>query len=166
MLARDYCDSSKRKEKPVIVSHHMLSGLKEGQAKMSKSDPDSAIFMEDSIEDVNRKIKKSFCPDMIVANNPILDYCKNIILPAFGTYAIQVKSLNLKKEYKSYDELEADFKVGTLHPGDLKPAVAEGINRLLQPVRDHFKNDAYARDLLTTIKGWNEEIAKKNAVPK
>lgn len=76
---------------------------------MSKSDPDSAIFMEDTIEDVQRKIKKSFCPELIVLNNPILDYCKNIILPAFGTYAIQVKSLGLKKEYKSYEELESDF---------------------------------------------------------
>lgn len=28
---------------------------------MSKSDPDSAIFMEDSVEDVNRKIKSAFC---------------------------------------------------------------------------------------------------------
>jgi len=33
---------------------------------MSKSDPDSAIFMEDTIEDVNRKIKKSFCPEKVV----------------------------------------------------------------------------------------------------
>lgn len=140
----------------------MLSGLKEGQAKMSKSDPDSAIFMEDAIEDVNRKIKKSFCPERIVENNPILDYCKSIILPAFGTYTIQIKGHG-KKEYKSYEELEADFKEGSLHPGDLKPAVAEGINKLLQPVRDHFKNDAYAKQLLSTIKGWNEEIAKKNA---
>ena len=32
----------------MIISHHMLSGLKEGQEKMSKSDPDSAIFMEDT----------------------------------------------------------------------------------------------------------------------
>lgn len=39
--------------KPVIVSHHMLMGLKEGQEKMSKSDPESAIFMEDSAADVS-----------------------------------------------------------------------------------------------------------------
>ena len=58
MLARDYCDTIKRKLKPVILSHHMLYGLKEGQAKMSKSDPDSAIFMEDSADDVRRKILK------------------------------------------------------------------------------------------------------------
>ena len=62
MLAKEYCDCIKRKEKPVIISHHMLLGLKEGQAKMSKSDPDSAVFMEDTREDVVRKIKKSFCP--------------------------------------------------------------------------------------------------------
>ncbi len=30
----------------------MINGLKEGQEKMSKSDPDSAIFMEDSESDV------------------------------------------------------------------------------------------------------------------
>ena len=34
----------------------MLMGLKEGQEKMSKSDPDSAIFMEDAAEDVKRKV--------------------------------------------------------------------------------------------------------------
>lgn len=40
----------------------MLLGLIEGQEKMSKSHPDSAIFMEDTEEDVNRKMKKAFCP--------------------------------------------------------------------------------------------------------
>ena len=29
---------------------------------MSKSDPESAIFMEDSEQEVNTKIKKAFCP--------------------------------------------------------------------------------------------------------
>jgi tyrosyl-tRNA synthetase len=50
MLAREYCDQTtpKIKFKPIILSHHMLMGLKEGQEKMSKSDPDSAIFMEDT----------------------------------------------------------------------------------------------------------------------
>jgi len=49
-------------DKPIIVSHGMMSGLLEGQEKMSKSNLDSAIFMEDSAEEVRRKIKKSFCP--------------------------------------------------------------------------------------------------------
>lgn len=58
MLAREYCDAAKKKFKPVILSHHMLYGLKKGQEKMSKSDPDSAVFMEDTVEDVERKINK------------------------------------------------------------------------------------------------------------
>lgn len=63
MLARDYCDSKGIKNKPVILSQHMISGLKKGQAKMSKSDPDSAIFMEDKTEDIQRKIHGAYCPD-------------------------------------------------------------------------------------------------------
>lgn len=62
MLAREYCDQTGRKLKPVILSHHMLAGLAQGQAKMSKSNPDSAIFMEDAASDVARKINKAFCP--------------------------------------------------------------------------------------------------------
>ena len=61
MLAREYADASKRR-KPVVLSHHMLYGLKRGQEKMSKSDPDSAIFMEDSAADVERKIRAAYCP--------------------------------------------------------------------------------------------------------
>ena len=52
MLAREYCDQIKRKMKPIILSHHMLGGLLEGQEKMSKSDPNSAIFMEDTVDEV------------------------------------------------------------------------------------------------------------------
>lgn len=60
----------------------MIAGLKEGQEKMSKSDPDSAIFMEDTEEDVKRKISKAFCEEGIVEGNPILDYTKHLIFGA------------------------------------------------------------------------------------
>ena len=66
----------------------MLSGLKEGQEKMSKSDPDSAIFMEDSADDVKRKIKKAFCPPEVAEKNPILDYAKQIVLGYYGTITV------------------------------------------------------------------------------
>ena len=80
MLARDYCADP---IKPVILSHHMLLGLKQGQEKMSKSDLDSAIFMEDSVKDVERKIKKGYCPELVTEANPIVDYARYIVLPAF-----------------------------------------------------------------------------------
>ena len=60
VLAREYCDTIGQKEKPVIISHHMLSGLKKDQAKMSKSDVSSAIFMEDSKVKILNFRKMSF----------------------------------------------------------------------------------------------------------
>lgn len=80
MLAIEMAEQSR--DKPIIVSHGMISGLVEGQEKMSKSNPDSAIFMEDTPEEVRKKIKKAFCPEKIIEANPILDYCKNIIFGA------------------------------------------------------------------------------------
>ena len=63
MLAREYCDAANIRHKPIILSHHMLYGLKAGQEKMSKSDPDSAVFMEDAAADVERKIRNAYCPN-------------------------------------------------------------------------------------------------------
>lgn len=157
MLAREYCDDIGRKEKPIIISHHMLSGLKEGQAKMSKSDPDSAIFMEDSEDDVRRKVKKAFCPERIVAGNPILDYAKNIVFAKEGDFTIKRDQKNGGNlYYTNYADLERDFVEGLVHPVDLKNNVTDAINRLLQPVRDHFNKDPYARKLLETIKQWQK----------
>ena len=160
MLARDYV-TDPEVIKPVILSHHMLMGLKKGQEKMSKSDPDSAIFMEDTAKDVQRKINKGYCPEQVTENNPIIDYARYIVLPAFNNeWPIDIRKESSTEQvvYRSYAQLEADYLSGALHPGDLKPAVAKAINSLLQPVRDHFANDPYARNLLETIKRWQAEL--------
>jgi len=135
MLARDYCTDP---IKPVIVSHHMLLGLT--GVKMSKSDPNSAIFMEDSAEDVVKKIKKAFCPPQEIYNkegeimNPIIDYAKHIVLPALNnewTVDIKVDGKVVPKMYTKFEELEKDYLSGYLYPNDLKAAVTKAINHLL-----------------------------------
>ena len=156
MLAREYCDVAdpKIRFKPVILSHHMLAGLKEGQEKMSKSDPDSAIFMEDTPEDVKRKIKQSFCPPGIVEGNPCLDWMKHIVFGKFGQVTIRRKPENGgDKIYTDFTELEIDFKSGALHPADLKAALTESINIILQPVRDHFASGE-PKKLLEAVKSY------------
>ncbi|CAM9355852.1 unnamed protein product [Chrysoparadoxa australica] len=154
MLAREYCDDTKPKikHKPVILGHHMLMGLKEGQEKMSKSDPDSAIFMEDSEVDVNRKVKKGYCPPRVVEGNPILDYANYIVLGYFGEMEVSLKQSG-EVVYTNYQTLEQDFVSGKLHPSDLKPAVSKAINKILQPVRDHFKRGEPAK-LLALVKKY------------
>jgi len=155
VLAREYCDSVGKKDKPVIVSHHMLAGLQENVEKMSKSVPDSAIFMEDSEEEVNRKIKKAFCPEGVVDKNPILEYCQYIIFPFAGSFTVHRSEKNGGNSiYMQYEELQKDYLAGKVHPGDLKPSVAIAINKLIEPVRQHFQNDPYAKRLLELVRSF------------
>nr|CAB3479974.1 unnamed protein product [Digitaria exilis] len=136
-----------------IFYPYMLPGFKEGQEKMSKSDPTSAIFMEDDEAQVNVKIKQAFCPPKIVEGNPCLEYIKYIVFPWFGKFdVIRKESNGGNKTFLTMDELISDYESGALHPADVKPALAKAINEILQPVRDHFNNNSEAKVLLNTVK--------------
>eukprot|EP00826_Nyctotherus_ovalis_P022787 TRINITY_DN1759_c0_g2_i9.p1 TRINITY_DN1759_c0_g2~~TRINITY_DN1759_c0_g2_i9.p1 ORF type:complete len:855 (+),score=332.33 TRINITY_DN1759_c0_g2_i9:99-2663(+) len=167
VLALEYFDAIGKTPKPVIVSHHILLGLQQDPTsdeptKMSKSNPDAAIFMEDEAEDVARKIKKAYCPEKIVKLNPILEYVKYIIFGTFDEMVVERKEANGgNKTYTKYEDLEADYVSGALHPGDLKPAVIKYINDILKPVREHFKNDEYAKGLLQKVIKFREEEKEK-----
>eukprot|EP00340_Litonotus_pictus_P002966 CAMPEP_0170515716 /NCGR_PEP_ID=MMETSP0209-20121228/2114_1 /TAXON_ID=665100 ORGANISM="Litonotus pictus, Strain P1" /NCGR_SAMPLE_ID=MMETSP0209 /ASSEMBLY_ACC=CAM_ASM_000301 /LENGTH=264 /DNA_ID=CAMNT_0010800323 /DNA_START=311 /DNA_END=1105 /DNA_ORIENTATION=+ len=151
MLAREYSDDIKRKDKPIIISHHMLSGL--NNQKMSKSDPDFAIFMEDTKEDVERKIKKAVCPPNSLEENPVWDYVKSVVWEAKGYFFLQRRDGENMK-YVSREELGKDYVDGKIHFGDLKMSVAAHINELLEPVRRHFEEDPYAKKLLELVKSF------------
>lgn len=154
MLAREYCDERrpKIKLKPVILSHHMLMGLKKGQAKMSKSDPDSAIFMEDSEEDVIRKIAQGFCPRTF-DENPILDYIKHIVLPIHEKITV-VDRENNERTYANVDDLGADMFNKALPKKNVRMALALALNKIIQPVRDHFNTSPEAKALLEQVKSF------------
>jgi tyrosyl-tRNA synthetase len=156
VLAREYADMCKpKRRKPIILSHPMLPGLLQGQEKMSKSDPNSAIFMEDSEIEVRTKIKKAYCPPGEVEGNPCLAYLNHIVLPWNKEFVIERSEENGgNKTYTEFDELVADYTSGALHPGDLKPALAKALNIILQPVRDHFENDPEAKALLKQVKSY------------
>ncbi|CAN6580372.1 unnamed protein product [Malus baccata var. baccata] len=155
MLAREYCDDIKKKNKPIILSHHMLPGLQQGQEKMSKSDVTSSIFMEDEEAEVNLKIKKAYCPPNVVDGNPCMEYVKYLILPWFNEFAVERTEKNGgNKTFKTFEELAADYESGELHPADLKSALSKALNKILEPVRAHFKNDKAAKQLLQSVKNY------------
>ncbi|KAK1615622.1 hypothetical protein QYE76_021139 [Lolium multiflorum] len=123
----------------------LLPGLKEGQQKMSNSDPYSAIFMFDNEVDVKSKIKKAFCPVKITEGNPCLEYIQHILFPWFGKFEVlRNERSGGNRTYVTMEELLEDYISGALHPGDVKPALAKAINHILQPVRDHFKKKSDA----------------------
>lgn len=175
MQAREYCGSVGIKHKPIILSHHMLMGLKAGQAKMSKSDPDSAVFMEDTPEDVRRKITNAACPrekekksakqselqgddtEEWILNNPVIDYVRYLILEnSKGRHTITIDG----KTYDEADSLEKDFIEGKITEKGLKEACIERLNEIMAGCRKHFAEDKEARDLVALVEQHKAEVQR------
>ena len=150
--------------KPIALHHFLLSGLTEppkaaGDAKedevfenkMSKSKPDSAIFIHDSPEEIRRKMAKAYCPPA-VERNPVLEMARFV--------AFREENAVLKVErpakfggdaaFDSYASLEAAYSEKKLHAMDLKTAVAAALDAALSPVRKHFES---RRELLKVFEG-------------
>ena len=172
MLAREV-GPSLGYTKPIAVHHHMLMGLvkppdstleeidKKIQRKMSKSNPDSAIFMLDSREDIERKIKKAWCPAKDLTDNPILEYCKYIIFERISEFVVnRPEKYGGSVTYAVYADLESAFAAGDLSPVDLKSATIEYLDQLIQPVRDHFINDPEAKELAEYVEQMQKQYQK------
>ncbi len=165
--------------KPVVVSHHMLMGLgkptspasppsKGGDRgvveskikrvialKMSKSLPDSAIFMTDTTEDIKRKINKAWCPEGEIKENPVLEYCKHIIFEKFEQVIVErPQKFGGPVILNSYENLERLFGEKKIHPMDLKQTVIVLLDQLLEPVRKHFQENPFAKELLEKVKSY------------
>lgn len=153
--------------KPVVVSHHMIMGLGQPPAsnltgiekgiemKMSKSKPETAIFMTDSAEDIKRKISKAYCPAKQIEENPLIEYAKYIIFEKFKEIKIERPSkFGGDITFNSYGELEKAYSPGELHPLDLKQAVSVYVDQLIDPVRKHFEKNKRAKDLLEQVKSF------------
>ncbi|MFH2021126.1 MAG: tyrosine--tRNA ligase [archaeon] len=153
--------------KPVIVSHGMLLGLKQPISneldpekrtialKMSKSKPDTAVFMTDSEEDIYRKIKNAWCPEKEAKENPILEWCKKIVFEKYDSFEIKrPEKFGGNVTYNSYADLEKAFIDGKVHPLDLKQSTAFYINELIKPVREHFEKDPKAKKLKEQVESF------------
>jgi tyrosyl-tRNA synthetase len=143
--------------KPVAVHHHLLLGLKkppswpppEGREqlqdwwaalKMSKSDPSSAVFIHDTPEEIQRKVRKAFCPPGEIIFNPVLDWAKYLVFhePGHELRIDRSAENGGPVRFDSWDELAEAYRSGALHPMDLKAGVAEALVELLEPARSFF----------------------------
>lgn len=122
----------------------MVGGL--SGSKMSSSDADSKIDLLDSEQSVNQKLKKAFCEEGNIVDNPILAFVKQVIFPVNSlknsSYSFNVTrptEFGGNVKYSNYEELQSAFASKELHPGDLKTAAAMAINELLDPIRREFE---------------------------
>jgi len=144
MLARDAAEKLGWK-KPIALHTPLLVSLLGGgrmdpvEAKMSKSNPNSAVFLHDSPEEISKKIKNAFCPAE-VEGNPVVDVMKLIAFPKLGSVHIdRPAKYGGPVDFSSFDELEAAFRSGKLHAQDLKKGASDSLVTVLKPVREHFE---------------------------
>src|SRR5579859_383980 len=143
--------------KPVAIHHHLLLGLSKPpewpvdpeklrelrtQMKMSKSKPDSAVFIHDSPDEIRRKIRKAFCPPE-TDFNPVLDWAEHLIFHnnERGLHVERTPENGGNVDFATFEELRDTYAAGKLHPGDLKNAVAQALIDMLEPVRKRFERD-------------------------
>ena len=145
MLVREIFPKMKWKV-PVAVHQRLIPGLsdpsdsaseKKVLGKMSKSDPNSGIFIHDSNDEIKSKIKKAWCEEGNSENNPLLEISKQVIYHEFDEMKIErPEKFGGNVSYYNYSDLESDFAQKKLHPSDLKQSVADYLIKIISPVRD------------------------------
>ena len=159
--------------KPICTFSTLLLGLEaptknnEGQieiAKMSKSKPDSCIFVNDNQSEIARKLKKAYCPmiqqgqtmeevEQEQANNPILNWCENLIFAGGRNIILdRPDKFGGIVEYSNYQDLKNDYYKGLIHPMDLKNAVSLNLSNWLAPVIQFVQDNPTILDLVKNAK--------------
>jgi tyrosyl-tRNA synthetase len=160
MLARDAAEKLGWK-KPICLHTPLLLGLLRPEppsdagrydedvvlnvrisSKMSKSKPESCIFVHDSPETIRSKMRKAYCPPKQEEGNPVLEHARYIVFP-------QLRNLEVPRPsryggpivFERYEDLREAYMKGEVHPLDLKMGVAEAVIEILKPVREHFKRN-------------------------
>lgn len=136
---------------PVSVHHKILPSLSQSSSpteefvnniptKMSKSDPNSGIFISDSDEAIESKIKKSWCELGKVYDSPLTNIVESIILPKLKVIKIETRSEKLV--FDNYDTFQRSMeKREEIHPADLKDAIAASLIEIISPLREKLRLD-------------------------
>ncbi len=88
---------------PASCSSHLKHVFTQGQQQVVKGDANSGIYMDDTKQDVDRKIKKAFCPlhdqGFGVHENPVLTYITSLVLPWAGKFTVTFTKEDGRQKY-------------------------------------------------------------------
>ncbi len=151
--------------KPIAIHTPLLIGLQGAQRmdvegeelmldyKMSKSKPETCIFVHDGPEEIKRKIRAAYCPPRIIEGNPVMEIARLIVFRRMDTLHIERPSkYGGPLDVESFDELATIYSQGRLHPLDLKNAIAEALIEILSPIRRYFEENREAKELADLVK--------------
>ncbi len=144
MLVREIFPKMKWKV-PVAVHHKLLPGLSKPAessdsqilGKMSKSDPNSGVFIHNTDDEIKKKISKAWCEEGSIVSNPLLEIARTVIFHEFNEMNVErPEKFGGNVSYSDYAQLETDFAEKKLHPGDLKQTVGSYLVKIISPIRD------------------------------
>lgn len=125
--------------KRIEIMTPLISSLNGPGTKMSSSIPGSHIKVYDSEESIRKKIKDAYCPVGVIEDNLILQIAKLLVFPSENRLVIQRdEKFGGDVEIDTYAHLEMLFKEKSLHPVDLKNAIADFLVRKLARAREYF----------------------------
>ena len=144
MLVREIFPKMKWKV-PVAVHHKLLPGLSKPAdssnstilGKMSKSDPNSGVFIHNTDSEIRKKISKAWCEEASTKNNPLLEIARTVIFHEFNEIKVErPEKFGGNVSYTNFNQLETDFAEKKLHPGDLKQTVGNYLVKIISPIRE------------------------------
>ncbi|HEV2166578.1 MAG TPA: tyrosine--tRNA ligase, partial [Thermoplasmata archaeon] len=102
--------------------------------KMSKSDPTSAIPIPAGAEGISERIRGAFCEAKQVDGNPVVELARHVLLPWSGKISVErAPKHGGPIEYVEEAPFLEAWRTGSLHPMDLKNAVARGLSEIVLP---------------------------------
>ncbi len=132
MLARENLKSLGF-ETPICIHTPILLGLDGTKMASSK---DNFISVDDTEEEIYKKVKKAYCKIGDIDENSILALFRYHIFPRYETVVIErSEKFGGNLTYASYSEMESAFVAEDIHPMDLKNSAAKYINEILDHVR-------------------------------
>jgi len=135
MLAREHLINFGYKP-PVCIHTPILNGL---DGKKMSSSQGNYISIADTAEDILKKCQKAFCPPEI-PENPILQIFQHHIFPRLPEITIKRPAkFGGDRTFTTYQDLEASYGKGEVHPLDLKKSCGECLVEIFAPVREYIK---------------------------
>ena len=119
--------------------------------KMSKSDPNGALLLHDTLEKVQKKMKKAYL-DPEDEQSPVYELAEHVVLPEFGQIQVTPNpKFGEPSTWNNLDSFKAAVMDGTLHPFDAKMGIAAGVAAGLSSIAKHFEANPDAYETMLNI---------------
>lgn len=136
-----------------IISSLKTSGarMESFDHKMSKSDPNGALLLHDTPEQIRKKMRKAYIsPDD--PQSPVYELAEHILLPEFGEIVVTPNpKFGQPSTWTDLEAFRAAVMDGTLHPLDAKFGVGDGLARGLEALAAHFEAHPETLDKVTDL---------------